>query len=210
MLLIDQISVAAGGPNWTMVSAVANALYVVAFSGTIWYIHHQLKAVKKASQTESVLRVLEYLHDPELRRPRWFVFHGEAILSDLFAAALQASDGWERLDGVFKQSAQLEVGLEFRQLELSLKALDNVASLIRHKESLVPYDPIAKTLLKSEFLRWWNTFLPYIKWRRLRTRSKLNRAHIADLPEPEYCENLQMLIADIRGIEPRDTLVRPV
>lgn len=122
--------------------------------------------LRKQTQLESILRILEYVHAPELRRVRFFMFRKDAELRALIASV--AKDGrWNDLDrevnDLFRDPS-LGGGIEWQQIEVTLKMTDEVAHLIN--DGHAPYNPLATKLIANEFLRWWNMFEPYVWHRR--------------------------------------------
>lgn len=204
---------------WQMVSAIAAVVYVLAFLWTVTYVRNQLIEMKKAGQmeakagqTEAALRVLEYINETETRRSRWVVFQQAETLRDIINR-MAKTNSWETIDDVVFQSLHGPdgQGIEFRQVELSLKILDNVACLIN--EGYAPREVVLDKLLKNEFIRWWFTFGPYILYR----REQLNDEDaLSELPpefQPQwrkmvYCWQLQTLVASTVGKKTNE--IRPV
>jgi hypothetical protein len=187
----------------------ANALFSgLALIGVVWAVfiqNHQLriqiidlvettKELRRQTQLESILRVLEYVHLPESRRVRFFMFRKDKELRSLIASV--GSEGaWHELDEKVNElfrDPNIGGGIQWQQIEVTLKMTDEVAHLI--KDGHAPYDPLAEKLIANEFVRWWYIFEPYIRHRR-------DRADLVTEPKerPPYCSGLKWLVAVIEG-----------
>ena len=78
-----------------------------------------------------------------------------------------------------------------------MKVLDNIACLVN--EGYAPYKLIVERLLKNEFLRWWDTFGPYIQHRREIKKGPSMPGIRETWLKMEYCHHLQTLVAKIEG-----------
>ncbi|MDA2926793.1 hypothetical protein MYX78_06105 [Acidobacteria bacterium AH-259-G07] len=185
------------------------AFFWLGVAVTLLFVHLTLRGMKKQRQLESILRTLEYVHDPELRQARSFAFRQEKRLKEIFDEVTKAAGNkeWKEISGEIDEevkkindstdSDSTEDRINFHQVEIALKTLDNVAFLI--KKHYVPYKPLATNLMTNEFQDWARTFDLYIELRRERSRRKAGGKHIP--LENLYCNNLRWLVDQIEKDE---------
>lgn len=163
--------------NWTLViTIIATAAVVV----TAWIYYRQLKAMTNARQLESILVILRYIDDIELRRARYFVYEHAELIKSLFDKPFS----WEnrRLinDEVKRLSGET---VELHEIELWINALNKICFLVR--KGYAPSE-VVSGLMKNTLLHSWHAFAPYIEHRRTR---------VSTIGEPSgYAKHLQWAV----------------
>ena len=150
----------------TLVEVGSLAASVATVVGTIGVFvaavicHRQLKAMTKARQLESLMLIMEYVDDPSIRKTRYFIYKYGDELREIFDVPFS----WPAREAIDKQVRALsanELGID--DIELALKALNNVGFLVRH--GYAPREAIDSFLITS-LLQAWNVFEPYAQRRR--------------------------------------------
>ncbi|MBI3664607.1 MAG: hypothetical protein HY236_00005 [Acidobacteria bacterium] len=141
--------------------ATTIAAGAVVVTATIYY--GQLKAMKEARQLQSILAIINYLDDIDLRRARYFMFeHGERLRT-----LLDTPFSWDTRKVIDQKVRELSSGqLGLINIDLCLNSLNNICFLVRQG-----YAPpaVVDTLMKNSLLRAWYAFGPYIRHRRSRS-----------------------------------------
>lgn len=140
----------------TIIAAVA----VVVTAAIYW---RQLKAMTKARETESILAIMSYADNRELRRARYLMLEHSQAFQDLFSVQFS----WDSRRAIDARLRQLSAGkVSVDSIDLSLNALNNVCYLIRYG-----YAPgeAPDALLKNSLLHSWGAFAQYVAYRRTRT-----------------------------------------
>jgi hypothetical protein len=119
----------------------------------------ELRAIKKANELESILVVLRYIEEPNLRRARWFLYLHPEILRDIGDKPI--TDEWPRLNQKIQEMSKGRVDLN--QIDLVLNNINNIAYLINTKR--VPAY-IVDDFLHHAFHRCWSAYAEYIAYRR--------------------------------------------
>src|ERR1051325_9069380 len=89
----------------------------------------QLKAMTKARQLDSLLVIMRYADDLQLRRARYFMIeHGDALAPLLAIQCTSSTRG--AIDKMIREQTSQE--LSIHHIDLSLNALNNIGFLIRH------------------------------------------------------------------------------
>lgn len=148
-----------------MVSFAASVATIVAAAAvvvTAGIYHGQLKAMKKAREMDSVLAIMGYANDPELRRARYFMLEHGPKFQHLFAAPF-SWDSRRAINALLRDISSGEV--DVNSIDLALNASNNVCYLIRYA-----YTPVeaSDALLKNSLLHSWRAFAPYVGHRRTR------------------------------------------
>jgi hypothetical protein len=173
----------------TIAAALGTAWAALIITATAIIYALQLKAMKKARQLESLLRILQYVDSPDLRRGRWFVYEHSESLKPL----LDSPFSWEqrrRIDDKIKQLSFEKIDLH--QVDLSLNAMNNIAYLIR--EGYAPYEIVPK-FLKNTLLRCSVCYGPYIQYRR---KYRLVANNALESSASLYGQHLELLAHEIR------------
>jgi len=130
--------------------------------------YDQLKAMTKASQLESVLKVLEYVDNIDLRHARYFAYNHPECFSQ-FPADPFSWQGWTQLDEKIKalnENPEHRIGLH--QIDLWINALNNIGFLIRYEYA--PKEILTEHMWNT-YSHCWETFRPYINYRKNRDDS---------------------------------------
>jgi hypothetical protein len=146
----------------TDLASIATIIAAVAVVVTVLIYHRQLRAMTTATQMESLLVIMKYVEDLDLRRARYFMFeHGEA-LRHLFDTPFS----WETRRAIDRRVRELssnELGLH--NIDLVLNSLNNVCFLIRG--GYAPPEAV-DAFMKNSLLHVWYAFEPYVYHRRRR------------------------------------------
>lgn len=154
---------------WQAVSAIAAVVYALAFLATFWYVHNQLREMKKAGQTDTHIRrlqsigsILRYIEDRDISRARWFAYQYherlEALLDQPF------DDEFKRMAAIDEQIHKLSAyKLDLQAYLYPVIALNIVGYLIM--QGYVEGD-IVPEMLDSTFLRTWRVYKKFIEHRR--------------------------------------------
>lgn len=153
MTTAEMVSFAASAA--TIVAAVAVVVTAVIY-------HGQLKAMKKAREMDSVLAIMGYANDRELRRARYLMLEHGSKFQQLFAEPFS----WESrrmINALLREISSGEIDVD--SIDLALNALNNVCYLIRYA-----YTPVeaSEALLKNSLLHSWRAFASYVGYRRTR------------------------------------------
>ena len=145
--------------NWTLIiTVIATAAVVV----TAWIYHRQLKAMTKTRQLDSILVILRYIDDFELRRVRYFIYeHGENLKS-----VFDKPFSWENRKLIDEEVKRLSgETVELHKIELWINALNNICFLVR--EGYAPSE-VVSGFMRNALPHCWYVFAPYIEHRRTR------------------------------------------
>lgn len=121
---------------WEAIAAVSTAFYAFTFLIALVVAGWQLHEMSKARKLESVLHILEYVDDSELRHVRWFIYENADTVKDLFGISKDGPHSWERrkqMDREIRRLSSLDGGkeIDIHQFDSVLSALNNVAFLVR-------------------------------------------------------------------------------
>ena len=163
--------------NWTLiVTMIASG----AAAAVAWIYYHQLKAMTKARQLESILIILRYIDDIELLRVRYFVYEHAERLKALFDVPYT----WENRKIIDEEVRKMSDGkVELHKIDLWINALNNICFLVREE-----YAPpkVVSDFMKNTLLHCWYAFAPYIEHRRSRED---------DIGEPSmYAKHLEWVV----------------
>lgn len=150
--------------SWTeLASVVASGATVVAAAAvvvTARIYKRQLEAMTTARQLESLLAIMKYAEDSDLRRARYFMLEHGKKLEGVFDQPYS----WDTRNAIDSQVRTLSSGtLGIHEIDLALNALNNVCFLVRQE-----YAPpqVVDAFLKNSVLHAWKAFEPYVKHRR--------------------------------------------
>lgn len=168
----------------SLIASGATILAAVAVALTAGIYYGQLRAMTKARQLESVLKVLEYVDRLDLRRARYFVYQNPHCLSELPNEPF-TWDHWKQLDKKIKDLSDQSIGLH--EIDLWINALNNIGLLIR--EGYAP-KKILSGHMKNTYLHCGQTFGSYIE----------HRKHRADvLGEPSmYAQHFEWVVNQLK------------
>jgi len=145
--------------NWTL---IITSIATVAVVFTAWIYYGQLKAMTKARQLDSILVILSYFDDIELRRARYFVYEHAEDLRSLFDKPFS----WENQRLIDEEVKRLSGDkVELHKIDLWINALNNICFLVR--EGYAPPE-VVSGFMKNTLLHCYNAFAPYIEQRRAR------------------------------------------
>lgn len=146
----------------SLASAAATLVTMVAVVITVCIYVGQLKAMTKARQLDSLLVIMRYADDLQLRRARYFMIeHGDQLAPLLAEQCTPATRS--RIDKMIREQTSDE--LSIHHIDLSLNALNNIGFLIRH--NYTPPEAV-HGFMKNTLLHGWRAFEPYIRYRRTR------------------------------------------
>jgi hypothetical protein len=170
--------------NWGLLFTIIATATIVA---TAWIYHGQLKAMTKARQLESILVILRYIDDIELRRARYFIYEHSGKLKLL----LDEPFSWDNRKLIDQEVRRLSNDkVELDKIDLWINALNNICFLVR--EEYAPPEVISG-FMKNTVLHCWYAFTPYIEHRRNR---------VDDIGEPSmYAKHLQWVVENQLGIQ---------
>jgi hypothetical protein len=123
----------------------------------------QLRAIRRANELESVLIVLRYIEDPQLRRARWFVYLHPELLRDLPDLPIEL--GWPQINQNVIEFGK-KVGnkeIDLYQIDLVINTLNDIAYLINTKH--IP-SSIVTDFLSHTFHRCVHLLGDYIEYRK--------------------------------------------
>jgi hypothetical protein len=141
------------------VATIIAAAAVVVTAAIYW---RQLKAMTKARETESILAIMSYADNRELRQARYLMLEHSKAFQDLFSVPFS----WESRRAIDDRLKQLSAGeVTVDSIDLSLNALNNVCFLIRY--GYAPREA-PDALLKNSLLHSWGAFAQYVAYRRTR------------------------------------------
>src|SRR5687767_3493872 len=164
----------------SLAASVATVVAAVAVLVTALIYFGQLRAMTKGRQLESLLVIMRYADDLELRRARYFMFEHREQLAPLFAAPC-SRDSRKAIDERIRVLSSGE--LTIYNIDLSLNALNNICFLIRY--DYAPPDAV-NAFMKNSLLHAWQNFELYIRHRRTRKD---------DIAEPSrYAERLEWVV----------------
>jgi hypothetical protein len=146
----------------TDVGAWANVATTVAVIVGVIIYQRQLQAMTRARELESLLVIMKYVDNIDLRRARYFMLEHWEELSGLFAQ----SASWETRHAIEAKALDLSGGtIGIHEIDLAVNALNNVCFLVREE-----YAPPAtvESFMRNSLLHAWEAFEPYIKHRRTR------------------------------------------
>jgi hypothetical protein len=146
----------------SLAASTATVIAAVAVVWTVIIYHRQLQAMIKARQMDSLMVIMKYVEDLELRRARYFMFEHGKELRHLFDAPFS----WElrrAIDMRVRELSENQLGLH--NVDLVINTLNNVCFLIRY--GYAPPEAV-DAFLKNSLLHAWHAFEPYIYHRRRR------------------------------------------
>jgi hypothetical protein len=143
----------------SLVSSIATTMASVAVVVTAIIYYGQLRTMRKARELESLMVIMKYVDNLELRKARYLMLEHAQDLQPLLAAPFSPATR----EATDKRVRELSSGeLTIHNVDLALNALNNVCYLI-HSE----YAPVdAAAFMKNSLLRAWQAFEPYIRHRR--------------------------------------------
>lgn len=143
-------------------ASIGTVIATIAVVATAVIYHRQLGTMTKARQMESLLVIMRYVEDLDLRRARYFMFEHGSALRHLFDAPFSWATR-RAIDVRVRELSSNELGLH--NIDLVLNALNNVCFLVRHEYA--PPEAI-DAFLKNSLLHAWYAFEPYVHHRRRR------------------------------------------
>lgn len=176
--------------NLVDIASVATVVTAVAVLVTALIYFGQLKAMTKARQLESLLMILKYVDDLELRRARYLMFeHGEQLRH-----LLDVPFSWDTRKTMDQKIREISSGeLTLHNIDLSLNAFNSICFLIRY--DYAPPDSV-NALMKNSLLHAWHAFEPYIRHRRTRPDT---------IGEPSrYAEHLEWVVTNACKLKSHD------
>lgn len=175
---------------FSIVASIGTVIAAAAVIVTAAIYHGQLQTMTKARQMESLLVIMKYVEDLDLRRARHFMFEYGAALRHLFDAPFS----WETrraIDAKVRALSSDEIGLH--NIDLVLNALNNVCFLVRY--GYAPPEAV-DAFLKNSLLHAWYAFEPYIYHRRQRPDT---------IGEPsQYAVHLEWVVEHKCGVKTRN------
>jgi hypothetical protein len=170
----------------TIIGGLTTGLAALIVIATAIIYGLQLRAIRRANELESILVVLRYIENPELRRARWFVYLHPEIFVDLPKNA-SIVEGWQRIN---QRVREVSVGeIDLHQIDLVLNTLNDIAYLINTNH--VP-DKIVNDFLQHTFHRCFNLYEPYITYRRNHPLPPLKEPPSKD--KSNYAAHLEKLV----------------
>jgi hypothetical protein len=169
-------------------SIVIGVVSVAALSITAVIYGLQLRAMRKAHQLQSLLAILRYVDNPELRRARWFANEHMAEVEQILQRPHETE--WERrrdLNGLIQTSTGEQTDLQ--SFDLVINALNDMALLIR--EGYISIDGVISPMMRTIFLRSATVFRPYIEHRRTHRLGGLEE-------EVVYAQHLQWVVEELQ------------
>jgi hypothetical protein len=143
----------------TIAASIATILGTIILAITALVYVLQLRSMNKARQLDSMLSILSYLDNQDLRRVRFLVFeHSERLLELLDVPFTW--ENWNHVNELVKRWSENRI--ELYQIDVWINTLNKIAFLIR--QGYTPVDVLP--FMRNPFLRCWGTFHPYIKRRR--------------------------------------------
>ena len=175
--------------NWIQIASLASSLATVVAAGavivTAIIYHRQLGAMTKARQHDSLLVIMKYAGDLQLRRARYLMLEHREKLAPLLAIEYS----WQArktLDQRIRELSLNEVSLH--HVDLALNALNNICFLIRNDYA----PPDAMNFMRNTLLHAWPAFEAYIEFRRTRS--------LSDIAESSrYAEDFKWVVSKVQG-----------
>jgi hypothetical protein len=177
---------------WVKVAAIVGGLstglagMVIIATAVIYGL--QLRAIRRANVLESMLVVLRYIEDAELRRARWFLYLHPEILRDL--PEMPITEGWANLNERVQQASGGKCDLH--QIDLVINTLNDIAYLINTKH--IPAN-VVDDFLRHTFQRCWSLYEEYIDYRRKHPLDYQGRQSV----QSKYAYHLQGLVERLEG-----------
>jgi hypothetical protein len=144
----------------SLVSSIATAVAAVAVVITAAIYYRQLRTMTKVRELESLMVIMKYVDNLELRKARHLILEHAQELRPLFETPYSLATR-RAIDKRVRELNSNE--LTIHNVDLALNALNNVCYLIRN--GYAPEDA-AQSFMKSSLLRAWSAFEPYIRHRR--------------------------------------------
>jgi hypothetical protein len=146
----------------SLVSSTATAVAAVAVVITVAIYYRQLRTMTKARELDSLMVIMKYVDNIELRKARWLILEH----ADEFRPLFETPFSFVTRHAIDKRVRELSSNeLTIHNVDLALNALNNVCYLIRN--GYAPEDA-SHTFLKNSLLRAWSALEPYIRHRRSR------------------------------------------
>ncbi len=170
--------------DWSVAASIATVIAGMAVVVTARIYYHQLTAMTKARELESLLVIMRYADDIRLRRARYFMLEHGASLVESFAKPFSWPTRNE-LDAAVRKLSANEVSIH--DIDLSLNAINNICFLVR--SGYAPSSAI-DGFLQNTIRHAWRAFEGYVRHRRTRD----------DIPEPSrYAEHLEWVMTNKMG-----------
>jgi hypothetical protein len=178
----------------SLVSSIATAVAAVAVVTTAAIYYRQLRTMTKARELESLMVIMKYVDNLELRKARYLMLEHAQELRSLFETPFSLATR-RAIDKRVRELSSNE--LTIHNVDLALNALNNVCYLIRN--GYAPEDA-AKSFMKNSLLRAWSAYEPYIRHRRGRPDPIGEPSH--------YGEHFEWVLVNKYGLEalPNQTL----
>jgi|GEM_PF-5017157 len=169
----------------SLLAYLATIIAAVAVTITAAIYYGQLKAMTKARQLESVLKVFEYADNLDLRRVRYFSYQHTNCLADLPDEPF-SWECWNQLDKRIKELNSNSFGMY--EIDLWINALNNIGFLIR--EGYAP-KAVLTDHLKNIYLHCDRIFGAYIELRK-------RRADTSEVPS-KYAQHFEWAIQQLKN-----------
>jgi hypothetical protein len=172
--------------DWNQIASIASSLATVVAAGavivTALIYYRQLKAMTRARQHDSLLVMMRYADDLELRRARYLMLeHREQLLP-----LMTVKYSWQARGELDRKVRELSLNeLSLHNVDLSLNALNNICYLIRNGYA----PPDAMPFMKHALLRAWPAFEAYIEFRRTRDGDIASR----------HADDFKWAVSKVRG-----------
>jgi len=178
----------------SFVSSIATSVAAIAVVITAAIYYGQLRTMTKARELESLMVIMKYVDNLELRKARYLMLENAQELRPLFEAPFSLATR-RAVDMRVRELSSNE--LTIHHVDLALNALNNVCYLIRN--GYAPEDA-AESFMKNSLLRAWSAFEPYIRHRRTRPDPIGEPSH--------YGEHFEWVIVNKfkRGVLPNQAL----
>jgi hypothetical protein len=176
--------------NWiqfaSLAGSVATVIAAIAVVVTVVIYHRQLRSMTKTRQHDSLLVIMRYADDLQLRRARYLMLEHR----DELAPLLTTKYTWQTRNALDQKIRELSSNeLSLHHVDLSLNALNNICFLIRNDYA----PPDAMAFMRNTLLHAWPALEAYIEFRRTRT--------LSEIAEPSrYAEDFKWLAGRARDL----------
>lgn len=145
----------------SVIASIATVVAAGAVVATAVIYFRQLGAMTKSRELDSVVAILNYVDDLQLRRARYLMLEHHEDFRTLFDETYTMQSR-RAVDARIRELTAGEVTVH--HIDLALNAFNNVCFLLRF--GYAPDD--AGILVRNSLLRAWDAFRPYIFYRRSR------------------------------------------
>jgi hypothetical protein len=140
---------------WYAVSACAAAAGLIVVSLAALFTYHQIREASKSRQVESILAILHYIDDPELRAARQLI-HDPSFVSEV--ARLESTWSEAAMEELVRTASRGQA--TWQGVRRSLGSIENISMLVMYD---LTHDEVVNMFFARTIALHWTVMQPVIQ-----------------------------------------------